>query len=67
MSGTIVQERISAGISLNDTYSFFRWTGFEEKPVQLTQFYEMKATARAVLQNARAHVAVGHGTSTADV
>lgn len=52
MTGSIVQERISAGVSLNTSYSFFRWEGFEEKPVQLSHYYQLKeSNTRAIMQN----------------
>ncbi len=52
MTGSIVQERISAGASLNDSYSFFRWEGFEKKPVQLSHYYQLKeSNTRAIMQN----------------
>lgn len=35
MSATIILERIGHGLDLNDSYTFFRRLGYEEKPITI--------------------------------
>lgn len=52
MSGAIVQERLSSGASLADTYAFYRTDGWDQKPVSLTDYYKQREVdARAIWQN----------------
>ncbi len=52
MSGAIVQERLSSGVSLADTYTFYPMEGRDTKPVKLTDFYKLREVdARAIWQN----------------
>ncbi|PNW74191.1 hypothetical protein CHLRE_13g588850v5 [Chlamydomonas reinhardtii] len=40
MSATIILERIGHGLDLNDSYTFFRRLGYEEKPITIPGWYK---------------------------